>query len=323
MVGFAPTYAQLGAGATIIMVTGRLVQGFGFGGEMGNAATFLTEYAPAKQRGLYASLIQSSIGLAVLAGAGVGAYITGVLSATSLQAWGWRIPFLLGVLIGPIGWFVRSRVDETPTFKHTEHSSMPLREVVRDYPREAFATIALVVLWTACTYVLLYYMPTYVVRSLGLPQADGFAAGLLGGALIMVFSPLFGWLSDVSGRRWLLVVSAVLIGGLAFPLFGYIVHQPTLASLMIFQGVFGILIAVYTAPILAVFAEMFPSRVRSTGLSVSYNIAVTIFGGFASFIITLLISWSGSKLAPAGYVVAAAIISLCGALVYPKQRQDF
>ena len=323
MVGFAPTYEQLGGGAAIIMVTGRLIQGFGFGGEMGNAATFLAEYAPSHRRGLYSSLIQSSIGLAVLAGAGVGAYITGIMSPAELQSWGWRIPFLLGVLIGPIGWFVRSRVDETPTFKHTERSDTPLREVISTYPRETFATIALVVLWTACTYVLLYYMPTFVVRSLGLPQSDGFAAGLLGGAIIMVLSPLFGWLSDLYGRRAMLGLSALLIGILAFPLFSYIVKQPSLASLLVFQGVFGVLIAAYTAPILAAFAEMFPSRVRSTGLSLSYNIAVTIFGGFATLIITLLISWSGSKLAPAGYVLGAAIISFLGVLAYPKKRQDF
>lgn len=323
IVAFAPTYEQIGIGATVILVLGRLIQGFAHGGEMGSAATFLTEYAPAKSRGLYASYIQSSIGFAVLAGAGVGAYITAEMSPQTLESWGWRIPFLLGLIIGPVGWFIRRGLDETPTFKHAERSNTPLREVIRTYPRETFAAISLVILWTVCTYVLLYYMPTFVVKSLGMPQSDGFLAGILGGAIILVISPMFGRLSDRYGRRPLLAGSALLIAALAFPMFSYIVNRPQLGSLLIFQTVFGVLISAYTAPILAVFAEMFPSRVRSTGLSLAYNIAVTIFGGFASFVITLLIAWTGSKLAPAAYVFAAAVLSFIGALVYPKPLDDF
>ncbi len=323
VVACAPTYQQIGIGATVILVLGRLIQGFAHGGEMGSAATFLTEYAPAHRRGLYASYIQSSIGFAVLAGAGVGAYITAEMAPEALESWGWRIPFLLGLVIGPVGWFIRRGLDETPTFKHAERSDTPLREVIRTYPRQTFATISLVILWTVCTYVLLYYMPTFVVKALGLPQADGFQAGILGGAIILVVSPLFGLLSDVYGRRLLLAGSAMLIAVLAFPMFAYIVRSPSLGALMVFQTVFGVLISAYTAPILAVFAEMFPSRVRSTGLSLAYNIAVTIFGGFASFVITLLIAWTGSKLAPAAYVAAAGLVSFIGAMIYPKPVKDF
>lgn len=323
IVACAPTYSQIGIGATILLVVGRLIQGFAHGGEMGTAATFLSEYAPSNARGLYASYIQSSIGFAVLAGAGVGVFITAELTPEALESWGWRIPFVLGLLIGPVGWFIRRHLEETPTFQHTEKADTPLRDVIRTYPRQTFSTITLVVLWTVCTYVLLYYMPTFVVKSLGLPQAVGFRAGLIGGAAILVTSPLFGWLSDRFGRRIVISSSALLIGVLAFPMFAYIVRSPSLTSLVIFQLVFGVLISAYTGPILAVFAEMFPSRVRSTGLSLAYNIAVTIFGGFATFVITLLISWTGSKLAPAGYVAFAAALSFIGTLVYPKPLDDF
>nr|WP_143808820.1 MFS transporter [Paraburkholderia susongensis] len=323
IVAFAPTYQQIGVGATILLVIGRLIQGFAHGGEMGSAATFLSEYAPPGSRGLYASYIQSSIGFAVLAGAGVGVFISSELSPDALESWGWRIPFALGLLIAPVGWFIRRGLDETPTFKHAEKSDTPLREVIRVYPRQTFSTISLVILWTVCTYVLLYYMPTFVVKSLGLPQELGFRAGLIGGAVILVASPVFGWLSDRIGRRFIVAISALLIGVLAFPMFAYIVRSPSLTSLVLFQLVFGVLISAYTAPILAVFAEMFPSRVRSTGLSLAYNIAVTIFGGFATFVITLLIAWSGSKLAPAAYVAFAAVLSFLGAVVYPKPVDDF
>jgi len=263
IVACAPTYQQIGVGATILLVIGRLIQGFAHGGEMGSAATFLSEYAPSNARGLYASYIQASIGFAVLAGAGVGVFISSELTQEALESWGWRIPFALGLLIGPIGWFIRRNLDETPTFKETEKSNTPLRDVIRAYPRQTFSTITLVVLWTVCTYVLLYYMPTFVVKSLGLPQADGFRAGLIGGAVILFVSPLFGWLSDRIGRCTIISTSALLIGLVAFPMFAYLVRTPSLASLVIFQLVFGVLISAYTAPILAVFAEMFPSRVRS------------------------------------------------------------
>lgn len=323
IVACAPTYQQIGVGATVVLVLGRLIQGFAHGGEMGSAATFLSEYAPAQSRGLYASYIQSSIGFAVLAGAGVGVFISSSLSHDALVSWGWRIPFILGLLIGPVGWFIRKGLDETPTFQHTEKSNTPLREVIRDFPRQTFATVAMVILWTVCTYVLLYYMPTFVVKSLGLPQSVGFQAGIIGGAVILIISPLFGWLSDRFGRRFIVAGSALLIGVLAYPMFAYIVRSPSLTSLIVFQLVFGVLISAYTAPILAVFAEMFPSRVRSTGLSLAYNIAVTIFGGFATFFITLLIAWTDSKLAPAGYVLFAAVVSFIGAIMYPKPMNDF
>ncbi len=193
-------------------------------------------------------------------------------------------PLRAGLLIGPVGWFIRRGLDETPIFKHTAKSNTPLREVIRDYPRQTFSTISLVILWTVCTYVLLYYyMPAFVVKSLGLPQGLGFRAGIIGGTVILVASPMFGWLSDRIGRRFIVASSALLIGVLAFPMFAYIVRNPSLTSLVLFQFVFGVLISAYTAPILAFFAEMFPSRVCSTGLSLAYNIAVTIFGGFATF----------------------------------------
>lgn len=323
IVAFAPTYRQIGVGATILLVAGRLVQGFALGGELGSAATFMAEYAPPGSRGLYASYIQSSIGFAVLAGAGVGVFISAGLSPEALESWGWRIPFVLGLLIGPVGWFIRRGLDETPTFKRITKSDTPLRDVVREFPRQTFATISLVILWTVCTYVLLYYMPTFVVKALGLPQSVGFQAGLIGGAIILVISPFFGWLSDRIGRRPVVATSALLIGVLAFPMFAYIVRSPSLTSLIVFQTVFGVLISAYTAPILAVFAEMFPGRVRSTGLSLAYNIAVTIFGGFATFVITLLIAWTGSKLAPAAYVAFAALLSFIGTVVYPKPIDDF
>ena len=313
LIGLAPTYEQIGLFAPLIIVVARLLQGFSAGGEMGSATAFLTEYAPLKQRAYYSSWIQASIGVAVLLGAAVGTFVTGSLSPEALASWGWRLPFLLGIIIGPVGYYIRHHLDETPTFLEAkDKTDSPLKEIISNFPRETLASFSMVILWTVCTYVLLFYMPTYSIKVLKLPQSTGFIAGMVGGLCIMVFAPIVGRIADRFGRRGLLSGAALLILVLAYPMFAYINAAPGLFSLLIFQLVFGILIATYTGPILAAFSELFPAKVLSTGLSVAYNLAVTIFGGFASFFITWLIAATGSTMAPAFYVMIAAAISLVG-----------
>lgn len=313
LIGLAPTYAQVGVLAPCIIVVARLLQGFSAGGEMGSATAFLTEYAPAKERAYYSSWIQASIGLAVLLGAAVGTFVTSSLDAQSLASWGWRLPFLLGIVIGPVGYYIRHHLDETPTFQdNAQKTDSPLKEVFRQFPRETAASFSMVILWTVCTYVLLFYMPTYSIKVLKQPQSTGFIAGMVGGLCIMIAAPIVGRIADRIGRRILLSGSALLILLLAYPMFAYINATPGLSSLLLFQLVFGLLIATYTGPILAAFSELFPAKVLSTGLSVAYNFAVTIFGGFASFFITWLISATGNTMAPAFYVMIAAAISFVG-----------
>lgn len=315
MIGLAPTYEQAGMAAPLLIVFARLLQGFSAGGEMGGATAFLTEHAPAHRRAFYSSWIQSSIGFAVLLGAATGTLVTTLLDEQALHSWGWRLPFLLGLLIGPVGYFIRRHLDETPAFAELQAQAAersPLLEVFSRFPRETFASFSLVVLWTVCTYVLLFYMPTYSVRTLGLPPSTGLLAGMLGGAVIMAGSPLVGHLADRWGRRIFLSAAALAILLLSWPLFAWINRAPGLLSLLVFQAIFGLLIALYTGPILAVFAELFPARVLSTGLSVAYNASVTLFGGFAPFFITWLIARTGSSMAPALYVMVAAAISLAG-----------
>ncbi|SAL09706.1 membrane protein [Caballeronia peredens] len=315
LIGLAPTYEQAGIVAPLVIVVARLLQGFSAGGEMGGATAFLTEYAPPEKRAFYSSWIQSSIGFAVLLGAATGAFVTTSLDTAALNSWGWRVPFLLGIIVGPVGYFIRSHIDETPAFAAVSDEAKaksPLAEVLSNFPRETFASFSMVILWTVCTYVLLFYMPTYSVRTLHLPQSTGLVAGMVGGFMIMCFSPVVGTLADKHGRRPFLSGAAIAILVLAWPMFAWINAAPGLASLLVFQAVFGVLIAAYTGPILAAFAELFPTKVLSTGLSVAYNFAVTIFGGFAPFLITWLIARTGSNMAPAIYVMIAAAISFAG-----------
>lgn len=315
ILGIAPNYAQIGVWAPALVVTARLLQGFSAGGEMGGATAFLTEYSPADRRCYYSSWIQASIGFAVLLGTGIGTLVTSVLTPEALNAWGWRVPFLLGILIGPIGFYIRSRIDETPAYaamQESEKTDSPLSEVVRNYPRQTIASFSMVILWTVSSYVFLYYMPTYAIRSLHLPQSSGLISGMVAGTVLFVASPIIGQLADKYGRRPFLVGAALAMLVLAYPMFKWVDSAPSLGSLLVFQAVFGLLIAVYTAPILAALADMFPTRVLSTGLSVAYNFAVMMFGGFAPFLITWLIAKTGSNMAPAFYVMCACVISLIG-----------
>jgi MFS transporter, MHS family, proline/betaine transporter len=316
LIALTPTYNSIGVAAPLIVVFARLMQGFSAGGEMGTAAAFLTEHAPENRKGYYSSWILSSIGFAVLLGAASGTFVTTVLNASAVESWGWRVPFLVGMLIGPVGFYFRARLDETPVYEASaQQSNSPLREVLTRFPRETFASFSMVILWTVAIYVLLFYMPTYASRELHLPQSDGFISGMVGGLAMMCFAPVAGILSDLFGRRIVLVSAAILVLLLAWPMFAYINQAPGLISLLIFQAVFGLLTGAYTGPILAAFSELFPSRVLSTGLSVAYNFAVTIFGGFASFFVTWLIAHTGSNMAPAFYVMLAALLSLAGTLV--------
>lgn len=321
IIAFAPTYGSIGVAAPGLIVVARMLQGLSAGGEMGGATAFLTEHAPANRKAFYSSWIQTSIGFAVVIGSVTGAIITSSLSPESLISWGWRIPFVIGMLVAPIGYYIRLKIEETPEFaSEKRHASTPLRDVIREHPRGVLSSLLMVVLWTVCTYVILFYIPTYVVKYLHMAQREGFISGIVSGAVLMAMAPVFGALSDRVGKKRVLTMSAVVILIVSYPLFAHLIQSPTFGTLLTFQVIFGVLIAAYTGPILALFTEMFPSRVRTTGLSLAYNGAVTIFGGFASFIITWLAQATGDARSASYYVIFAAVVSLLGTrLMKPYQ----
>jgi MHS family proline/betaine transporter-like MFS transporter len=316
IIGLAPTYSQIGVGAPILIVIARLIQGFSAGGEVGGATAFLIEYSPDERRGYFASWQQASQGISFILGAAMGALVINGLSPEQVDAWGWRIPFLFGLLIGPVGMYIRSHLHEPPAFKEQkakaakESRLAPLSQVFRDHPREVLGGLGVTILWTVCTYTLVFYMPTYAKQQLGLPLGATFQSTALCGVIIFVLCPIMGTLSDRIGRKRMLGTVALVIAAAAYPLFHWLNVNPTVQTLLQVQVILGVLLAAFTGPAPAVLAEQFPTAVRSTGLSISYNLAVTIFGGFAPLIVTKLIETTGSKLAPSYYVMAAAIISV-------------
>ncbi|WP_308112630.1 MULTISPECIES: MFS transporter [Paraburkholderia] len=202
IIAFAPTYQSIGILAPCLIVLARLLQGISAGGEMGGATAFLTEHAPKDRRATYSSWIQTSVGFAVVIGSLVGTLIVSALPADAVLRWGWRIPFFVGMLIAPVGYYIRLKIDETPEFAtQKKHAETPLREVIRVYPRQVVSSLMMVVLWTVCTYVILFYMPTYATRYLGLSQKQGFVSGVVSGVVLMVMAPIVGAFSDRVGKR--------------------------------------------------------------------------------------------------------------------------
>jgi MHS family proline/betaine transporter-like MFS transporter len=323
IIAVTPAYAQIGVTAPVLVVFARLLQGFSAGGEMGSATGFLSAYAPPGKKAYYLSWIQASCGIAIILGSGLGVALTTWLTPVELESWGWRVPFIIGSLIGPVGFYIRHRISESPSEHGMERSKTPLREVVGLYRSECLTVFMLVILWTVSLYTVLFYLPSYSTRVLGLPTWVGFMAGMVGGLVSLIATPMVGAHVDRIGARPWLLGSALAMGVMSYPMFLMINQAPGIISLLIFEIIMGLLMAGYVGGILFAFSELLPKHVISTGLSIAYNCAVMTFGGFATFIVTWLISITGTPLAPSFYIIFASVIGALGAWRYrPREIEN-
>jgi MHS family proline/betaine transporter-like MFS transporter len=308
MVALMPGYATIGVLAPIGIFASRLLQGFSAGGEFGSSTAFLTEHAPARS-GFMASWQFASQGASVLVASAFGAVLTSTLTPAQLEGWGWRIPFLFGILIGPVGWYIRRHVDETPEFERTERSASPIREVMATQKERLLICIGSLVLTTTANYMLLY-MPTYASRQLGLAPSYGFIATLAAGFIVMVLTPMVGHWSDKVGRTRIMLGAGSVFFVTIYPAFMFINAHPSLLTLLAAVMWVAVLKAIYFAPIPALMSDLFPVRTRTTGMAVGYNVGTTVFGGFTPLAVASLIAVTGNNLAPGFYLMLAAIISL-------------
>lgn len=308
MIGLAPTYESVGLLAPAIVVLARLLQGFSAGGEWGTATAFIVEWAPPGRRGLYGSLQQCSVAGGLLLGSATAALASSLLSTADLEAWGWRIPFLLGALIGPVGWYMRRNIEETPRFRAVTDAAVddPGGTALTRFGR----AFGFTVLWTVSYYIVLTYLPTFLQQQVHLPRAQALWSTALSLVVVMVASPLFGHLSDRIGRRPLLMISCIAFVALPYLLLSLMLAEGTLAIAMACQLLLAFSIACFSGPGPAAIAEIFRTRSRTAGMSIAYSLAVAIFGGFAPFIATWLIARTGNPVAPAWYVIGAAVITL-------------
>jgi MFS transporter, MHS family, proline/betaine transporter len=313
MIGVLPSYAQIGVLAPILLVVARLLQGFSAGGEWSGSAAFMVEYAPENKRGLYGSWQQVSIVAGLLVGSAMGGLLGTVLSEDALNAWGWRIPFILGMVVALVGLYLRLRVEDTPAFRIIEEkeeiTEAPVKESFTAHWKESLTAIGFTVAWTVAYYILLTYMPTYVSETLGIPLTQALLSNAIGLVVLMALIPFTAALSDRIGRKPLLIAFSALIALLTYPLF-LLASTQVLAFIVLAQVLFGVIISLFSGPGPAALVEMFPTNVRYSALGVSYNIAVAAFGGTAPFIATYLISRTGSNFSPGFYLIAAAVVTL-------------
>ncbi|WP_374557178.1 MFS transporter [Aquitalea pelogenes] len=323
LIACAPPYAAIGIAAPFLIVLARLLQGFATGGEYASATAFLVEAAPPHQRGLYGSWQLVGQMLAILGGAGMGALITHNLDQGQLENWGWRLPFVVGLLIAPVGLWIRRYMDETEAFVDAaqaevsdEAPSMPA--ALQQNRRQILLTIGLTIPGTAAFYVLLVNMPAYVHRQFGLPLDQVFSIQMLVVAWMTLLIPLSGALSDRIGRRPLLLWPYVGLLLAVYPGFAWLAAAPGIERLLMVQLLFCTLLGLSFGPAPTAVSELFPVKVRSTGVSIGYNLAVMLFGGFAPFIVTWLSGATGSPIAPVYYLLFSTALGVVACYYLPK-----
>ncbi|MBG0797937.1 MFS transporter [Methylocystis sp. L43] len=323
IIAFAPTYATIGLFAPVLIVIGRLLQGFATGGEFASSTAFLIEVAPAGRRGVYGSLQMVGQGLSILLGTLAGMLVAGVFSVEALHDWAWRLPFFAGLLIGPVGLYVRRHLDETPAFKASSQEEGVARaflDLVRRRGDRLLACFAATIGATISFYVILVYMPTYGKTEMGLSLAQSFIAQAPGLLLLIVLTPLIGALSDAIGRRPLLLASYGMLLLCVYPLFVWLQAERTLLALAAAQTAFCVILSGLFGALSTALAEQFPTHVRTVGLAIAYNVAVMIFGGFAPFIVAWLIDYLATPIAPAFYLIFGAVIGLMGVAGLHERR---
>lgn len=289
LIAFVPSYQQAGWLGPAMLVSARMIQGLAASGEYGNTVTFLVGKAPAYRRCFYLSLQMSTSMLAIVLGGAVGTLLTSSLSRAQLESWGWRVPFAIGLLIGPVGYYIRKNVSETEVFTHA--SVLPAREVIKRLFGEHLTTIlsalGVTMIGTVAFYLNLVYMPTFAVGQSAMPLSARFISTAIGGAVKVVMAPVSGLLSDTRVKpAALFSLAALALTFMAFPLYAWVIAWPLLQSLLIVQAIMAVPMGVISGLIPSLVTHAFLTEIRSNGLALSYNIPTTLFGGFTPLIIT-------------------------------------
>lgn len=313
-----PPYAQFGIMAPVLMIVARLVQGFAIGGEMGSATAMLMEYADERSRGFYTSWQTASQGIAAVFAALVALGLSHSLSPAALEHWGWRVAFLIGILVIPVGQVIRSRLEETLEPPARKKAAAGGWQLMRQHWRELVASVLLMTGLAAAVHLIAYYLPNYAAFQLNIPHGDAVWAGFVAAGMMVIFGPIAGWMSDRYGRRTIVWWSRLALLVMAYPAFVVINAFPSLTCLLVVVGCLAIPMAMTSPATLVLVSEVLPQRLRATGMAVTYYVAIAVFGGFAQLFSTVLIHMTGSPNAPAFYLIGCGLVSLLGLAMVPE-----
>ena len=329
LITFAPTYAAVGIAAPLFIVLARLLQGFAAGGEFGTSTALLIEMAPPGKRGFYGSWQMTGQMMALLLGAAAGTLITEIFTQAQIMAWAWRLPFAFGLLIVPVAIYIRRNVEEPEAFVKMKAAQAAgtvkeatLGEMLKNHMRETLVGMGLVVTLTVSIYITFTYLTTFSTVTLKLPLRDTFLVQMASAVFMIVLMPLMGAWSDRIGRRPLMIGSLIGYLLVLYPAYAWLTAEPSITRLLVAQLAICVFVSVYFGVFSTVIAELFPANVRSLGMSLAYNIAVMVFGGFAQFIVTWLIRATGSPMAPAYYVMFGVVVGLIAAFFIRDRTHD-
>lgn len=312
--GILPTYQAIGVAAPIILITLRLIQGLGIGGEWGGALLLATEYAPAERRGFFGSIPQMGVTIGMVMGT-LALWLMSLLPEQQFMTWGWRVPFIFSALLVVFGLWIRKGIDETPEFKEVQQKGeipkLPIVDTLRYYWKEVLITIGAKVVETAPFYIFSTFIVSYATSTLGFSRSAVLGSVMVSTVITTILIPIMGSLSDRVGRKKMYIVGTVAMMAFAFPYF-WMIHQGSVLMLVLATIIgLGIIWAPITAVLGTMFSEIFDAKVRYTGVSLGYQIGAAVAGGTAPLVATaLLAAFDNSYVPVALYIMFTAVVSL-------------
>jgi MFS family permease len=312
-----PSYASIGLLAPLILIVARLVQGLALGGEVGPSTALLLECAPPGRRGLFVSWQNASQGIAICVAGFVGLALAMILDKGQLATWGWRVAFALGLVIAPVGLFIRRRLPETLLTPGSRSSAAVLGLLWREHRRSTVLAVMVIICITVTAY-LTTYMTTYALTTLGMPASSAMFATIATGVIMAAGALWGGRLADRFGSKRVMIVPRLVLMAAVYPAFLLLVTFTSTGTLIFVTALVTVLGALSAAAATAALAAAFPNEVRSSGIAIAYAISVSVFGGTTQFVIAWLIGTTGDRLSPAYYLIATSAISLWAMFRLPE-----
>lgn len=323
VIGVLPDYNHIGLWAPGLLIACRVVQGLAAGGEFGSAAAFLAEYSPTKHRGFGVSWLEFGSLLGFLLASLLVALLTSVMDASVLIDWGWRIPFLLVAPMGLVGFYIRTKIEDTPDFRSLEElesvAQSPVRDVLRNNWKQLLQTSGIEIMMHVTFYIVLVYLLTYQESVLGWDNSSAALLSTSASLTALIFVPLSGALSDRYGRKPLLISAAVLLVIFAYPLFLIMQMDASWAGFVSTLGL-GVILAIILGVHAVTVAELFPTRTRQSGLSIAYSVTAAIFAGTVPYLLTWAIDLTGNPMLPAFYLILVGLLGLATVLTIKESK---
>lgn len=320
LIGALPTYTQIGIWAPILLTLIRLLQGMSLGGEFSGSIAYVVEHAPAKKRGIAGASALVSMMLGFLLGLFVVKGLIALLGQDAFEAWGWRIPFLTGVIIGLVGFYIRNKCSESPAYEAAKEgghlSEQPLREAFRTHKAAMLQGLVIYITVTMPFYLTTIYFIGFSKVHLGLIPADAIKLSVYNMLALLLMMPISAWVSDKIGRKKVMMAAATVMLFAAYPIFSHLVEGIGFQTIMLAQLAFALILGVYVGPVAALLVEMFPTSVRFTGMAIAYNMSAAVFGGTSPMVCEWLLKSFGDARAIAAYVMASCIASLIAFTFY-------